>query len=74
MFPTLGMESPRRMIGHYRRSRANAPSDTKSKVYTRFRKLAELIPELRAGQLIAAVGGLCADLHGHMLCLGRIAV
>ena len=29
--------------------------------------LARLIPEMRFGQLIAAVGELCADLHGRGL-------
>ncbi len=42
-------------------------TDTKSEVYTRLSELAELVPEMRAGQLIAAVGELCADLHGRGL-------
>jgi hypothetical protein len=44
-----------------------APTDTKSELYTRLGELAELVPEMRAGQLIAAVGELCADLHGRGL-------
>jgi hypothetical protein len=31
------------------------------------RELSEVIPEMRAGQLMAAVGELCADLHGRGL-------
>lgn len=30
-------------------------------------KLTEMIPEMRTGQLIAAIGELCADLHGRGL-------
>jgi hypothetical protein len=32
-----------------------------------FRELSEILPEMRAGQLMAAVGELCADLHGRGL-------
>ncbi len=39
----------------------------KSELYTRLSELAELVPEMRAGQLIAAVGELSADLHGRGL-------
>lgn len=42
-------------------------TDTKSELYTRLSELAELVPEMRAGQLIAAIGELCADLHGRGL-------
>ena len=45
----------------------NTPTDTKSELYMRLSELAELVPEMRAGQLIAAVGELCADLHGRGL-------
>lgn len=31
------------------------------------RELSEIIPEMRIGQLMAAVGELCADLHGRGL-------
>ena len=44
-----------------------APTEGKSELYTRLSELAELVPEMRAGQLIAAVGELCADLHGRGL-------
>ena len=30
-------------------------------------ELAELVPEMRTGQLMAAIGELCADLHGRGL-------
>ena len=43
------------------------PIDPKSELYTRLSELAGLVPEMRAGQLIAAVGELCADLHGRGL-------
>jgi hypothetical protein len=42
-------------------------TDTRAELYTRLSELAELVPEMRAGQLIAAVGELCADLHGRGL-------
>ena len=42
-------------------------TDTRPELYTRLSELAELVPEMRAGQLIAAVGELCADLHGRGL-------
>ena len=45
----------------------NDARENKSEVYTRFHELSELIPEMRCGQLIAAVGELCADLHGRGL-------
>ena len=41
--------------------------DTRSEVFTQLRELSELIPEMRCAQLIAAVGELCADLHGRGL-------
>ncbi len=45
----------------------NTSTDTKSELYTRLSELTELVPEMRAGQLIAAIGELCADLHGRGL-------
>jgi len=42
-------------------------AETKSEIYTRLQELSALIPEMRCGQLIAAVGELCADLHGRGL-------
>jgi hypothetical protein len=43
------------------------PTDTNSELYARLSELAELIPEMRAGQLMSAVGELCVDLHGRGL-------
>jgi hypothetical protein len=44
-----------------------ALTDTKVESYARLSELAELIPEMRVGQLIAAVGAQCADPHGRGL-------
>jgi hypothetical protein len=41
--------------------------DTRSEVYANLREVSELIPEMRCAQLIAAIGELCADLHGRGL-------
>jgi hypothetical protein len=41
--------------------------DTRAELFTALQALSEIIPEIRAGQLIAAVGELCADLHGRGL-------
>ncbi len=38
--------------------------DTKSELFTALRSLSEVIPEMRAGQLMTAIGELCSDLHG----------
>jgi hypothetical protein len=42
-------------------------SRTTTQVYDSLRELSEMIPEMRCGQLIAAIGELCADLHGRGL-------
>lgn len=42
-------------------------SDTRAELFAALQSLAEIIPEMRAGQLMAAVGELCADLHGRGL-------
>jgi hypothetical protein len=42
-------------------------SDTRSEVFAAMQALSGIIPEMRAGQLMAAVGELCADLHGRGL-------
>jgi hypothetical protein len=39
----------------------------RAQVFESLRELAELVPEMRCGQLIAAIGELCADLHGRGL-------
>jgi hypothetical protein len=42
-------------------------SEIRADVYTAFQELSEIVPEMRVGQLMAAVGELCADLHGRVL-------
>jgi hypothetical protein len=39
----------------------------KADLFAAIQTLSEAIPEMRSGQLIAAVGELCADLHGRGL-------
>jgi hypothetical protein len=41
--------------------------NVRADVFTALRELSEVIPEMRTGQLMAAVGELCADLHGRGL-------
>lgn len=36
-------------------------------VYSSLQSLNDLMPQMRAGQLMAAVGELCSDLHGRGL-------
>jgi hypothetical protein len=40
---------------------------TRADVFAALQSLSELVTEMRAGQLAAAVGELCADLHGRGL-------
>jgi hypothetical protein len=42
-------------------------SETRAELFIAIRELSEVVPEMRAGQLMAAVGELCADLHGRGL-------
>jgi hypothetical protein len=42
-------------------------SDTRAELFAALQALAEIVPEMRGGQLVAAVGELCADLHGRGL-------
>ncbi|HEV3261456.1 MAG TPA: hypothetical protein VG013_31690 [Gemmataceae bacterium] len=42
-------------------------SDTRTELFAAIQSLSGIIPEMRAGQLMAAVGELCADLHGRGL-------
>ncbi len=42
-------------------------SDTRSELFAALRDLSKIVPDMRAGQLIAAVAELCADLHGRGL-------
>jgi hypothetical protein len=48
---------------------AHAVSDIETRVelFSAFQELSEVIPEMRSGQLMAAVGELCADIHGRGL-------
>jgi hypothetical protein len=41
--------------------------DTRAELFAALAELAVIVPEMRAGQLLAAVGELCADLHGRGL-------
>ncbi|HEY7155678.1 MAG TPA: hypothetical protein VH575_17075 [Gemmataceae bacterium] len=42
-------------------------SETRVELFTALQALAEIVPQMRGGQLMAAVGELCADLHGRGL-------
>jgi hypothetical protein len=42
-------------------------SQTRADVFTALDELSQAIPEMRTGQLMAAVGELCTDLHGRGL-------
>ena len=42
-------------------------SDIRVDLFAALQELSEVIPEMRSGQLMAAVGELCADLHGRGL-------
>lgn len=42
-------------------------ASTQTELFTALQSLAEAIPEMRVAQLMAAVGELCADLHGRGL-------
>ena len=42
-------------------------NDTRAELFAALEELSQIVPELRAGQLMAAVGELCADLHGRGL-------
>lgn len=42
-------------------------SQTRAELFAALQTLAGVIPEMRGGQLMAAVGELCADLHGRGL-------
>jgi hypothetical protein len=39
----------------------------RTQLFEGLRELAKVAPEMRAGQIMAAVGELCADLHGRNL-------
>ena len=38
-------------------------NETRAELFAALQALAEIVPEMRGGQLVAAVGELCADLH-----------
>jgi hypothetical protein len=40
---------------------------TRSEMFAALQSLSDAIPQMRFGQLVAAVGELCADLHGRGL-------
>jgi hypothetical protein len=42
-------------------------NDTRAELFAALQSLSEVIPEMRAGQLVGAIGELCADLHGRGL-------
>jgi hypothetical protein len=42
-------------------------NDTRAELFAALEELSQIVPEMRAGQLMAAVGELCADLHGRGL-------
>lgn len=39
----------------------------RAELFAALQSLSEAVPEMRVGQLVAAVGELCADLHGRGL-------
>ena len=39
----------------------------RAELFAALQSLSEVVPEMRVGQLVAAVGELCADLHGRGL-------
>jgi hypothetical protein len=42
-------------------------NDVKVELFAALQALSEAIPDMRVGQIVAAVGELCADLHGRGL-------
>ena len=42
-------------------------NDTRAELFAALLDLSNVVSEMRAGQLMAAVGELCADLHGRGL-------
>ena len=42
-------------------------SSTRADLFAALQSLAEIVPQMRAGQLMAALGELCSDLHGRGL-------
>ena len=42
-------------------------SNTRGQLFAALQSLSEIIPEMRAGQRVAAIAELCVDLHGRGL-------
>jgi hypothetical protein len=42
-------------------------SNSKTEIFAALQTLSGAIPSMRAGQLVAAIGELCADMHGRGL-------
>jgi hypothetical protein len=42
---------------------SESTSDNRRELFAALQALAAIVPEMRVGQLMAAVGELCADLH-----------
>ena len=42
-------------------------SDTRTELFAALQELSEIVPEMRAGQLMSALGEVCADIHGRGL-------
>ena len=42
-------------------------NNVRPELFEALQSLCEVVPEMRVGQLIAAVGELCSDLHGRGL-------
>ena len=42
-------------------------TETRADVFSALLALSEIVPEMRIGQLVAAVGELCTDIHGRGL-------
>ena len=42
-------------------------SETRAALLAALQELSAVVPAMRAGQLMAAIGELCADLHGRGL-------
>lgn len=42
-------------------------AETRTELFTVLQSLAETVPQMRAGQIMAALGELCADMHARGL-------
>lgn len=42
-------------------------TDIRAELFAAFQELSQQVPEMRVGQLISAVGELCADIHSRGL-------